>query len=415
MDARQQKAEELASRARITFRDGVWTVPSQSGNGSYSVIVDGDEALCECADFGLRGKDCKHVLAVRLVKWRKAHGEKKDASTESAPKVKRPTYRQQWAEYNAAQTNEGRHFGPLLADLCHTVEEPPHKGRGRKPIPLADQAFAAVLKVYSLFSARRFQSQIDDAAERGHVSRPMCFNSVLNALDNAALTPILHALIQRSSLPLRSVETTFAPDSSGFCTSRFIQWFDVKYGITREQAEWVKVHLMTGTRSNVVTAVVVLDKDAADCPQFAELVNTTAENFTVESVPADKAYLSVANLELIHNLGGTAYIPFKTNSVAGNGELWDRMLGQFLVNREAFLAEYHARSNVESTFSMIKRKFGDSVRSKTDTAMRNEVLCKILAHNVCVCIAAWYEMGIEPAFAEAQDEERHILAFRRPS
>ena len=40
---------------------------------------------------------------------------------------------------------------------------------------------------------------------------------------------------------------------------------------------------------------------------------------------------------------------------------------------------YHVRSNVESTFSAIKRKFGDSVMSKTDVAMVNVVMCKILA------------------------------------
>jgi hypothetical protein len=42
---------------------------------------------------------------------------------------------------------------------------------------------------------------------------------------------------------------------------------------------------------------------------------------------------------------------------------------------------YHKRSNVEATFSMIKRVFGDSVRSKTETARQNEVLLKILCHN----------------------------------
>jgi hypothetical protein len=31
------------------------------------------------------------------------------------------------------------------------------------------------------------------------------------------------------------------------------------------------------------------------------------------------------------------------------------------------------RSNVESTFSMVESKFLDSLRSKTDTAMRNEL------------------------------------------
>jgi hypothetical protein len=41
---------------------------------------------------------------------------------------------------------------------------------------------------------------------------------------------------------------------------------------------------------------------------------------------------------------------------------------------------YHKRINVESTFSAIRWKFGDSVISKTDTAMVNEVLCKFLCH-----------------------------------
>jgi hypothetical protein len=79
------------------------------------------------------------------------------------------------------------------------------------------------------------------------------------------------------------------------------------------------------------------------------------------------------------------------------------------------VAKYHARSNVESTFSMIKRKFGDSVRSKGDTAQKNEVLCKVLAHNVCCVIAAWYELGIEPDFGAGctlNEEAARLLPFR---
>jgi hypothetical protein len=81
---------------------------------------------------------------------------------------------------------------------------------------------------------------LEDAVERVHVAKAMHFNSVLNALENPALTPVLTGLIQMSSLLLRTVETHFASDSSGFCTSRFIRWFDVKNGVTREEAEWVK-------------------------------------------------------------------------------------------------------------------------------------------------------------------------------
>ena len=72
------------------------------------------------------------------------------------------------------------------------------------------------------------------------------------------------------------------------------------------------------------------------------------------------------------------------------------MFHYFAMNREEYLTHYHERSNVESAFSMIKRKFGDSLRAKTDTAMRNEVLAKIVCHNLCVNISAWYELGIDP-------------------
>src|SRR5207253_2215191 len=56
------------------------------------------------------------------------------------------------------------------------------------------------------------------------------------------------------------------------------------------------------------------------------------------------------------------------------------------------------RSNVESVFSMVKAKFRDHVRAMTTTAMKNEVLCKLLCHNICCLIMSQFELGIEPLF-----------------
>jgi transposase len=67
-------------------------------------------------------------------------------------------------------------------------------------------------------------------------------------------------------------------------------------------------------------------------------------------------------------------------------------------NRLNFMEHYHMRSNVESAFSMIKGKFGDSVRSKSDTGQVNEALCKVLCHNICCLVQALHELGIEPTF-----------------
>ena len=101
----------------------------------------------------------------------------------------------------------------------------------------------------------------------------------------------------------------------------------------------------------------------------------------LNEVSADKAYLSRPNLTAIEAVGAVPFVPFKINSVENDSPAWRRMWGLFMYRQDEFLAHYHKRSNVESTFSAIKRKFGGAVRSKRFTAQVNEILCKILCHN----------------------------------
>lgn len=62
-------------------------------------------------------------------------------------------------------------------------------------------------------------------------------------------------------------------------------------------------------------------------------------------------------------------------------------------------SQLSARSNVESTFSAVKRKFGDSLKAKTTAAQKNELLCKLIAYNISVLIHEMFELGITPNFA----------------
>ena len=50
---------------------------------------------------------------------------------------------------------------------------------------------------------------------------------------------------------------------------------------------------------------------------------------------------------------------------------------------------------------MIKRKFGDSLRSKTETAQVNETLAKVLCHNIVVLIHEMYALESSPSSARA--------------
>ena len=76
--------------------------------------------------------------------------------------------------------------------------------------------------------------------------------------------------------------------------------------------------------------------------------------------------------------------------------VWEKMFHFFSFKQDEFLAHYHKRSNVESTFSMIKANSVTPFGSKSFVAMKNEALCKLLAHNICCLISAMYELGIDP-------------------
>jgi transposase len=224
------------------------------------------------------------------------------------------------------------------------------------------------------------------------------------------LTRFLRQLVIESSLPLRKVETIFAIDSTGFSTCRFARWVDRRYGRreVKEKRVWLKVHVMCGVLTNIITAVEVTGPTANDSPYFKVLLETTLRNFRVKQILGDKAYSALKNLLLAWQKK-VPVIPFKSNARAqhqSKDPLWTRLYHFYSLNAEWFEKRYHKRSNVESTFSMIKRKFDSQLRSRVKTAQVNEALCKVLCHNLCVIIHCMYGMGIKPEFWS--DEEAPV-------
>ena len=399
MDLREQRGMELAATRTISQKGGIWIVPSQAGKGTYRVHLMPKIASCTCPDHETRGVDCKHIFAARFVMRRERNADGSTTVTESVTltATKRTTYPQAWRAYNEAQTNEQDKFQSLLHDLCSGLVSAPSKN-GRPRLPLSDAVFNVAFKVYSAVSQRRFMSDLREAHRRGYVSKVPHFNSISNYLENPDLTSILQSFITQTSLPLKAVESDFAVDSSGFTTCRFTRWFDHKYGAVREKHDWVKCHLMVGTKTKIVTAVEIHGRHTNDSPMLPALVSSTAQNFQIAEVSADKGYASRANMEAVATVGAVPYLAFSSHHRGNGGGTWEKMYHYFQFRREEFLQHYHKRSNVETAFSMMKRKFGDSLRSKTDVAMVNETLCKILCHNLVVLIHEMCELGIDPVF-----------------
>ena len=348
---------------------------------------------CTCPDFAYRGGKCKHIVATKYY----LEVEKNTPHDVVYEKVQL-TYAQAWNAYNEAQKSEIKLFDELLKDLVQAIPEP-EQTMGRPRLSIHENLFCAIQKVYSQLSSRRAYSLFQNATEKGQISHAPHFNATSELFNKSEITPILHKLITLSALHVAGLETDFSVDSTGFRTTTFGAYCEDKYGKSKEH-HWLKAHMCAGAKTNIIASIAITDGNSNDSPQFGPLIRKTAQGFTIDEVTADMAYSSRANLQTVANAGGKAYIPFKKSATgkAGGSTLWKEMYHYFQLNRDEFMEHYHKRSNIESTNAAIKRKFGETLKSKNPTAQVNELLAKIVAYNLTVVIHEMYENGIEPNF-----------------
>lgn len=398
---RKEKGLQIATTQKVVEKNGVWLVQSQTNpRQQYEVVLTLTGATCTCKDYEERAIRCKHYWSVQYTLSKTLNKDRTITETIT----KRVTYPQDWKNYDLANTQQKDLFQKLLYDICKTIQEPIPKETGRPSLSMADMVFSSALKIYTNFSLRRFMSDVKEANRRGYIKNIPHFTMPSKYMRKEELTTVLQELIGVSALPLKGVETTFGIDATGFCPSQFSRWFDKKYEKVRDRKIWYKLHLVNGSATHIVTSCEVTTQHIHDTMLFEQLIGETHQEFNMKELCADKGYLSDTNLQYLNKLGIAGYIPFKSNTVANNekkSEIWRNAYNYFNINSTAFLAHYHSRSNTETVMHMIKSKFSGIVRSKADTACINEILLKVLCHNICVLISEMFELGIKPEFLGA--------------
>ena len=287
------------------------------------------------------------------------------------------------------------------------MQEEVNQGRGRPAVPVRNLLFGEILRQYSGLSSRRGQYNTKRAAEDGFISRSYSYNTGTDFLNRPETTDLLRALVTESAKPLRNIERTFAPDSSGFSTSTYGRWHEEKHGKGNTGSTYVKSHVLVGVKSHIVTSAFASVEPFGDITMLPRLLaETLFAGFTVEEMVADGGYLSEEMLESMKEEGIKMWVPFRTNSkIRHDGSLWDQHLTTFLLNQKLFARHYHQRSQVETAFSMTKTKYGGNVRGKTPTSQANNVLCKVVANNLYILVKSIYALGLEPEFANIRTRQ----------
>ena len=399
---RRRRGVVIAALTKITKDQRGYRVRSGSSDRVYFVDPDENAPSCTCPDFMTPARPCKHVYAVRLHVQREepeAPNRQQESLDDLPTEPEKESYSRSWREYDLAQVHEADHFEPLLWELCRLLEQPRHS-HGRPRLPIADMAFAVATKAQHGMSRRRSMGDVRRAKEGGYIGHVPADSSITRYLAKPELTPVLKWLIIQSALPLASLEQDFAIDSTGIASTVYERWYDHKWGKVVREVQWVKAHLLCGVTTQVVAAADVSEGDANDSPFLRKLVNDIRhEGYDIQELSADKAYLSKGNFDFADDLGFELYVPFKSNSRRQHpkrkrSRTWERAFDYFHYRNEEFLEHYNKRSISEAVMNMIKAKYGAFVRSRAPVAQYNEVLSKVLCHNIYCLIREAYELGI---------------------
>ena len=108
-----------------------------------------------------------------------------------------------------------------------------------------------------------------------------------------------------------------------------------------------------------------------DMQDVKYILNRVSE---VKTFSGDKGYCAEWLYEKCYHKGIQTFIPLKKNIYKG----YFRKKQMKNWNQE----KYNLRSNVESGFSAIKRKYGGTVKAKRIEGLRTEIMCKGISHNM---------------------------------
>ena len=354
-------------------------------------------------------KDDKAFIDKLIQEYKKT--AQKPVKPQFMPRVMQPTHNRKptgekksnrdWSAYTRGQKNEFEYFGYYLKGLLDSiVEEETEPKIGRPSISLKDGLFCMVNRAHHNLSWRRHHSLAIDAYQKGFVSYAPEPNTMSQFSKRKDITEILATLLAISATPLASVERHFAVDSSGFRTTTYSDWFSEKHNVKMKNV-WKKMHIVVGTRTNVIAAMRITDGYGSDTKQFPALMKDIEERFNVVIVSGDKGYTSRENYKIADEMGIQLYAPFKKNTrVPPSNEFsaWKRAYEYASEHPDEFSEVYHKRSNVETTFSSIKQKLGETINARNEIGQINELYCKAIAYNIGILIMMSSVLDIIPDF-----------------
>jgi hypothetical protein len=150
---------------------------------------------------------------------------------------------------------------------------------------------------------------------------------------------------------------------------------------------YMRLHVIVESSTHIVTSAGVGDWYESEQEFFTPLLSRVVNNHTVETICGDKNYMSKKHVEEAIKMGVTRcrFVP-KRNYKAGDkkSEGWNENVAAYREGGGVSGEYFRERTQVESTFNMIKTRFTRELSAKLYVSLVNEALCLVICHNLRV-------------------------------